>query len=175
MFGRRMSNLPDLGRLEGVVRNWEVVAMVHEATPVETDSPISGPRSSALFSLVVGAAVSLGSMFWAGRHNSSIVLMLLFTFWVASPFAAMALMHRLARRWPIKRQLVFYNQIRIISFGSVLIYIGTDSFGHLAKPAGPFLALPAASWLLLAVWFFLTRSIHGDGSETTVLNLRGKQ
>lgn len=150
--------------------------MERVAMPVEIEPPVNRRRSSALFSLLLGASVSLGLMLWVGRHNSSVALMLLFTVWVTSPFAGMALVHRSAKRWPLVRQNLTYNQIRIISMGSALIYVVTVNFRQLAKPAGPFLAVPVASWLLLALWLWMTKYFHGEGSgEPTVLNLNGKE
>jgi hypothetical protein len=125
--------------------------------------------------LLLGAALSLGLMFWTGHRNSSLILILLFTFWVASPFAGMALVLRRSRRWPVIRQSVTCNQIRIISLGSAFIYAGV-SMMNFAKPAGPFLVVPIASWLLLAVWFSMTRHVHGEGSDVAaVLNLTEKR
>ncbi len=150
--------------------------MERVAMTIELEPPINGRRSSALISLLVGVAVSLGLMLWVGRHGSSALLMLLFTVWVASPFAGMALVYRLAKGWPLIRQNVTYSQIRIISLGSALIYAVTVNVRQLARPAGPFLAVPVASWLLMALWLWMTRYFHGEGSgETTVLNLDGKR
>ena len=150
--------------------------MENVAMTVEPEPPINGRRSSALFSLLVGAVISLGLMLWVGRHDSSIVMMLLFTVWVASPFAGMALVLRSAKRWPHVRQNVTYNQIRFISLGSALIYFSTVDVKQLAKPAGPFLAVPVASWLLMGLWLWMTNYFHGESSgETTVLNLNGKK
>ncbi|MGA3068600.1 MAG: hypothetical protein ABSD43_00075 [Terracidiphilus sp.] len=150
--------------------------MEHVAMTVEPEPPINGRRSSALFSLLVGAVVSLGLMLWVGRHDSSVELMLLFTVWVASPFAGMALVLRSAKRWPLVRQNVTYNQVRFISLGSALIYFSTVDVKQLAKPAGPFLAVPIASWLLMGLWLWMTNYFHGESSgETTVLNLNGKK
>jgi FlaA1/EpsC-like NDP-sugar epimerase len=111
--------------------------------------------------LLLSAAISLGLMLWTGHRNSSVVLLLLFTLWVGSPFAGMALMYRRAKRWPAVRQHVTYNQIDIISVGSAFIYGSFVGLKQFAKPAGPFLAVPVASWILMAVWFGLTRYFHG--------------
>ena len=126
--------------------------------------------------LLVGAAISLGTRYWVGRHNSSVVLLLLFTLWVASPFAGMAIVHHLARNWPGKRQVVTYSQIRNLSLGSAFLYVLIVAVKHLSKPAGPFVAVPVASWILMAIWLWMTQYFHGKGSgETTELNLSGKQ
>jgi hypothetical protein len=150
--------------------------MGNVAMPVETEPLTDRRRASASFDLLLGAAISLGLMFWTGRHNSSVLLILLFTVWVASPFVGMTLVYRRVKRWPAVRQRLTYNQIRIISFGSALIYMFQVGLGHSAKHAGPFLAVPVASWIILALWLWMTRYFHGEPSgETTVLDLSGKQ
>lgn len=152
------------------------MALERVTMPVETDPTVNLGRNSAMLCLLPGAAISLGLMFWVGRHNSSVVLLLLFTVWVASPFAGMALLCRWAGHWPGKRQKVTYSQIRHLSLGSALLYALVVVLNHFPKPAGPFLAVPVASWLRMAVWFWMTRYFHGKGSgETTVLNLSGKR
>jgi len=126
--------------------------------------------------VLAGAAVSLGLMFWTGHRNSSLLLILLFTFWVASPFAAMVFVLRRSRRWPPVRQNLICNQVQIISLGSTFIYLAVVNIRHLSKPAGPFLAVPVASWLLLALWVWMGSYFHGEASQgPTTLDLGGKQ
>jgi hypothetical protein len=150
--------------------------MENVALPVETEPLTDRRRASARLDLLLGAATSLGLMFWTGRHNPSILLILLFTVWVASPFVGMMFVYRSAARWPAVRQRLTYNQIRIISFGSALIYMFQVGLGHSAKRAWPFLAVPAASWMALVLWIWMTQYFHGEPSaESTVLDLSGKQ
>jgi hypothetical protein len=146
------------------------------ALPVELESPTERRRSSALMSLLFGAAISLSLMFWVGHRNSSLLLILLFTFWVASPFAAMAFLLRWSRRWPPTRQNLTCNHVQIISFGSAFIYLTVVNIRHLSKPAGPFLAVPVTSWLLLSLWVWMGGYFHGEASKgPTILDLSGKQ
>jgi peptidoglycan/LPS O-acetylase OafA/YrhL len=127
------------------------------ALAVELESPMDRRRGSALMTVLAGAAVSLGLMFWTGHRNSSLLLILLFTFWVASPFAAMVFVLRRSRRWPPARQTVICKQIPIISLGSALVYAALN-LRHISKPAGPFLAVPVASWLVLALCIRISAS-----------------
>jgi len=148
----------------------------HVALAVELESPMDRRRNSALMSLLVGAAASLGLMFWTGHRNSSLLLMLLFTVWVASPFAAMAFVLGRSRGWPSARQNLTYNHVQIISLGSTFIYLTVVNIRHLSKPAGPFLVVPAASWLLLALWVWMGGYFHGEGNQgPTTLDLSGKK
>ena len=45
-------------------------------------------RAMAPISTLAGALGSVGLMLWTGRHNESVLLLVLFTFWVVSPFLA---------------------------------------------------------------------------------------
>jgi hypothetical protein len=138
--------------------------------------PANIHRGVALFSVGLGAAVSLGLMLWVGRHNSSAVLVLLFTVWVASPFAGLLLIYRAANRRSPARQRVTWSQMRVISLGSAVIYAADVFLYHPAKAAGPFLAVPVASWLLMVVWLWMSGYFHGEGGEaTTALNSDGKR
>jgi hypothetical protein len=132
----------------------------------QMDQSATGQRSSALFFLLLGAVVSLGSMYWVGHRNPSLLLMALFTVWVGSPFAGMTLILKRSLRWPIARQNVTCKQIRFISIASVIAYVSVG-LKHFAKPAAPFLALPLATWLLMAVWFWMTPHTNAEGSGET--------
>lgn len=133
-------------------------------------------RTGALICLLLGAVVSLARMFWVGRHNASLILVILFTVWVASPFVGMALVYRRSSRWPIVRQRITYNQICFISIGSAVIYLASVNLTQASRPAAPFVAVPVVSWLLMALWLWMTRYFHGEANgETTVLNLDEKQ
>jgi hypothetical protein len=88
----------------------------------------------------------------------------------------MALVYGNSRHWPVVRQRATYNQICFISIGSAVIYLSSVTLKDVSKPAGPFLAVPIVSWLLMALWLWMTRYFHGEvNGETTVLNLNGKQ
>ncbi|HUD14929.1 MAG TPA: hypothetical protein VMQ56_14850 [Terracidiphilus sp.] len=138
--------------------------------------PANIHRGVALFSVGLGAAVSLGSVLWVGRHNSSVVLVLLFTVWVASPFAGLLLIYRAANRRSPARQRVTWSQMLVISLGSVVLYAADVFLYHPAKAAGPFLAVPVASWLFMVVWLSMSGYFHGEGGgKTTALNSDGKR
>lgn len=106
-------------------------------------------RTAALAVVLLSAVISLEAMFRVGRHNTSVVLVLLFTVWVASPFAGLLWMWR--RAMPRQEaQQTTCRFISLISGSSVAVYAAVAYLVHLKKPAGPFLAVPAASWLLIA-------------------------
>ncbi len=121
--------------------------------------PATNPRRGvALLFVLLGAAASLGLMFWVGRHNKSVVLVLMFAVWVACPFAGLLWLHRTARRWGVSRQQSTYAQMIFISLASVAIYAAAAFLIHLAKPAAPFLAIPAATWVLIAAILWIGNS-----------------
>lgn len=114
-------------------------------------------RRSALWFALAGAAISLGLTLWTGRRNSSLVLPLMFMVWVASPFAGLIWFHRLAKSWAAARQFDLYALMHVVSVGSVVAYATAVFLMHLTRQAGPFLAVPAASWLIIIFGLSISR------------------
>jgi hypothetical protein len=105
-------------------------------------------RMMALVILLAGAAGSLGFMFYAGHGQRSVVLIILFTVWVLSPFAGLLIADRSSGRWTVRSRVTLYWLIIVIALGSLMIYSGfLIPFG--TKPAFKFLVVPFISWLLL--------------------------
>lgn len=107
-------------------------------------------RVATLIIMLLGCAGSLGLMFWVGRHNQSVLLVAIFTVWVASPFAGLLWVHSNAKRWEVSRERSAYRLMLLLSLGSIAAYAAPVFLMHLAKPAAPFLAVPAISWALVA-------------------------
>jgi tryptophan-rich sensory protein len=118
---------------------------------METQAATNQKRGAALMSVLLGAAASLGLMLWVGRHNKSLLLVLIFTVWVASPFAGLLWVHSNAKRREVSRQRSTYGLMLLISLGSIAVYAAAIFLMHLAKPAAPFLVVPAVSWVLVAI------------------------
>ncbi len=90
-------------------------------------------------------------MFRVGRRNESALLMMVFAFWVLSPFVALAWASRVSKRWSALTRATLHIIILILTSGSLLIY-GNVAFGApRPQPAFMFLVVPFASWLLIAV------------------------
>jgi hypothetical protein len=106
---------------------------------------------AALSSIVVGVLGSLVFTYVVGRHNSSVVLMALFMVWVSSPFVANTWMYMAILRAPARVQLAFNSTVLVISFGSLAIYGDVALGATKVKPALPFLIVPFASWLVVAL------------------------
>jgi hypothetical protein len=124
---------------------------------VRTSSAADGVRTVAELLTLVGAVVSLGLMLWVGHRNSSVVLIAIFIVWVTSPFVMLLWAHRAAKGWPPAREELVRRVAISVSLGSVFVYAATAFLMHLAKPAGPFLFVPFASWCIIAL--FLGRRI----------------
>ena len=109
-------------------------------------------RRVALTAAVVGAAASLGLVLYAGRRNDSLILTLLFTVWVLSPYVAALRATMIARGWLALTQKALYAAILIFTLGALAIY-GSCAFGLLRLKTGfVFLVVPFASWVLMAVF-----------------------
>jgi hypothetical protein len=127
-------------------------------------------RGAALVAVLAGAASSLGLMLYAGRHQNSRTLLLLFAAWVLSPFMAAILADAVSQRWPVLTRATLNVTMLVLTLGSLAIY-GDVAFGHpRAKIGFVFLMVPLASWLLLALvvamaWFIFSRlSGRGKGA-----------
>jgi hypothetical protein len=107
-------------------------------------------RIVAQIALVAGAVGSVALMFRAGRSTPRLVLVL-FVIWVLSPFVALAWANVRSQRWsPLTRATLFCVTL-VVALGSLAIYGGL-----VKRPAGSanaflFVAVPPASWALLAI------------------------
>lgn len=108
-------------------------------------------RTVALVALVVGAAVSLGFMLRAGRHQKSIVLIVMFAAWVASPFVALALADARWKDWPARMRATLHSMMLLVALGSVAIYADLVAWPPRPTNAFVYLVVPAGSWVLIVV------------------------
>jgi hypothetical protein len=107
-------------------------------------------RGAALIAAPAGAVGSLALMFLVGRRQPSIILIVLFTGWVLSPFAALLWAEVLSKRWPVVPRATLHIVMLAITLGSLAVY-GVVALGPpRPKPASAFLIVPLASWLLIA-------------------------
>ena len=118
-------------------------------------------RAVSLVMVVAGAVGSLGLMFRAGQRTPRLLLVL-FTIWVLSPFAALLWAHIVSRRWSVVTRATLYCVTLVITLGSLAIY------GELIdlKPSGSanaflFVAVPPISWVFMAILIPLAAFISG--------------
>ena len=107
-------------------------------------------RGVALLALAVGALGSLVLMLRAGRHSPRLLLVL-FTFWMLSPFVVLVLAHFVSRHWSVLTRATLYIVMLVIALGSLIVY-GDDALGH-RRPQAAFVyvAVPPLSWLLMVI------------------------
>ena len=75
--------------------------------------------------LLAGAAGSFALMLYSGR-NAPWLLIVLFTIWVLSPFAALAVADAVSTRWPVPTKTALYAAMMIVAVASLAIY-GADA------------------------------------------------
>lgn len=118
-------------------------------------------RPAALAAVVAGAAVSLGLMLRAGQRNGAtipLVLLVLFTGWVLSPFIAMLVAEAVSKGRPAAIRTRLHVTMLIVTLGSLAFYTGLVPMPAKAKTASVFLMVPLGAWvILLAIWAFLRR------------------
>lgn len=121
------------------------------ASPGRPDGGFLGPlRAVALIALVAGAVGSVGLMLHAGRSTPR-PLLVLFVIWALSPFVALALAHRASMRWSALTRAALDCVTLAITLGSLAIYGGIIAPPVGSRPAFVFVAVPPASWVLMAV------------------------
>jgi hypothetical protein len=115
-------------------------------------------RAIATALTLLAAVASLILVIRAGRHNSSVVLPILFIGWVGSPFVAVLLLNRISTPWSTLTRATLYWVMLIISAGCLVSYSGLLSPSG-AKPAFVFLITPLLSWLLIVAAIPIAASI----------------
>jgi len=102
----------------------------------------------AVLMVLAGAGASIGFTIHTGRNNPSILLILLFTGWVVSPFIALLLINVVSRRSEPFNRLILHSLMILITLGSVILYSGLWSPPG-AKTAFVYLVGPLLSWSLM--------------------------
>lgn len=127
-------------------------------------------RGAALVAVLAGAGGSLGLTLYAGRHNDSRLLPVLFAIWVLSPFSALVFAHVVSKRWSALTRAALYSVMLILTVGSLAIYGDVALRPPRAKAAFVFVVVPPASWLLIAIVVAIAalisrrQSRRGDGA-----------
>ena len=127
-------------------------------------------RAAALIAVVAGAVGSVGLMLRVGYHNPSRILLLLMTTWVLSPFMALVLADVVSKRWSVLTRTTLHGVMLVLTLGSLAIYVDDALSPPKAQAAFVFVAVPPASWLLIAIIVptaaFISgrRSRRGDGA-----------
>lgn len=108
-------------------------------------------RRASLVTLYACNTISLGLVLWVGRQNRSTLLIVMFAVWVESPFVGLMRLYNAAKDREVARQRATYLLMFLVSLATVLIYAVMVLLVHQAKPAAPFLFVPALSWVVIAI------------------------
>ena len=125
-------------------------------------------RIIALIILLSGAVASLIFMFNAGRNQRSILLIVLFTAWVLSPYMTLFIADMIFKRWLILTRKALYFLSIFVTFGSVISYSGALDSPN-TKTAFKFLVVPLISWLLILILLIVasrSRKLSINRSDT---------
>jgi uncharacterized membrane protein YhaH (DUF805 family) len=123
---------------------------------MENPHPHELLRKTALAIALAGALLSLIFVLHAGRHNKSIILPLLFVFWVLSPFATLVAANVGKRRLRTGHATLYWLTI-VIAVVSAVGYSGVlSSPGANLTPL--FLLLPLLTLIVIAIFILVTKS-----------------
>lgn len=107
----------------------------------------AGLRTVARTALLVGAAGSIALMLRAGQRQRSVLLILLFSGWVLSPFLGLALANLSAARWPPRVQAAVRTAMIAVAAAALAFY-GFHAVTGAGKAGFVYLVGPAACWLI---------------------------
>lgn len=124
--------------------------LASEASPgMPDDGSIGVLRAVALITVLVGVVGSVGLMLVAGRPP--IFLRVLFGIWVVSPFVALLLADMVSKRWSVITRAALTSVMLVVTVCSLAIYGYVVLRPHEVTPTAPFVVVPPASWLLIAI------------------------
>lgn len=112
--------------------------------------------NAARMALMVGAAGSVAIMLHVGHRNNStipLILLVLFTGWVLSPFVALLLAERIGKRRQALAPTTLHRLMLILTLGSLAMYGYVALRAPRPKPAAVFLLVPLGSWILVGAVF----------------------
>jgi hypothetical protein len=118
-------------------------------------------RAVALIAVVAGAGGSLVYMLRAGQRTPRLLL-ILFIFWVLSPFVPLIWGNIVSKRWPVLTRVTLYCVTLIIALGSLAIY----GERIVLRPPGSanaflFVAVPPVSLLFITIAVAMAAFISG--------------
>lgn len=112
---------------------------------------ISRLRTAARVALLVGAAGSLGFLIHASQGRNQRLLPVLIGIWVLSPFMALGLADAISKPWSGLARATLSRLTLAVALGALAAYGAYAVWPPQAQAAFPFVAIPLASWLIMAV------------------------
>jgi len=131
------------------------------------DKKTSNPNLLQIMAIIfafIGAMGSLYFMFRAGRNQKSILLMVLFTGWVLSPFLGMLWASKTSNRWVIPARESIYWLMIILAIGSLVAYSGA-LLPSGTKTAFIFLVAPFTSWVVIVIGILISRRLSAKNKD----------
>jgi hypothetical protein len=107
-------------------------------------------RSLGSIAALVGAVGSAELTVRAGRTTPRFLLVLIIL-WVLSPFALYGLGYVFSRRWSASARATLYVVMLLIVPASLAIYANSGFRPAGAKAGAVFVAVPPASWIIMAL------------------------
>ena len=107
-------------------------------------------RNFSLIALFVGAGGSIIFTLFTGRNNPSVLLPILFSGWVVSPYIVLLLIHFNSLIHLKISNVSLFNMTLFITFINLIGYSGVLSPKGM-KPAFVFLVIPFVSWLIIGI------------------------
>ena len=107
-------------------------------------------RSLAGVAALVGAVGSVELMLRAGRETPRFLLVI-FVFWVLSPFALFALGLMMSKRWSIPARATLYVTMLLLAPASLAMYAHPDFRPAGTKNASIFVVVAPISWIVMTV------------------------
>ena len=131
------------------------------------DKKTSNPNLLQIMAIIfafIGAIGSLYFMFKAGRNQKSILLIVLFTGWVLSPFLGMLWATKTSNRWIIPARESIYWLMIILAIGSLVAYSGA-LLPSGTKTAFIFLVAPFTSWVVIVIGILISRRLSAKNKD----------
>ena len=100
-----------------------------------------------------GAGGSVALTLYVGRRKPSLLLLVIFAAWVIAPFLGMLFADLVWKRGGA----MLHGLMLLLAMGSLAVYARVAFGPPMAKPAGVFLIVPAASWILIGAVARLSR------------------
>jgi hypothetical protein len=106
-------------------------------------------RAVALTAAVAGAVGSVGLMLLAG--HPPVLLRILFSIWVLSPFIAFILADVVGKGWSAITRMTLHCVMLVVTLISLALYVNTVLRPPESTPAYMFVVVPLGSWILMLV------------------------
>jgi hypothetical protein len=117
-------------------------------------------HKTALIAVLIGTVGSVILTLRAGGSTPRLLLVL-FVFWVLSPFVALAWANMVSKRWSVLTRATLYCVTLVITLGSLAIY-GDVVLPPAGSPrAFMFVLGPLGSWLLMTIVVLIAALVSG--------------